>query len=126
MSGLCWPLLLEDPSVLERYDSYRSGLVCWKFSSSGPRFEHRSAATGLGVDSAGDQCAAEGVKTALAGVSATIVQRQCVRVGAADVVDRRSVVAKSGNADVKSILVVCKACSDATKVRVWLYKKVHW
>jgi hypothetical protein len=55
-------------------------------------------------DSAGVQCAAEGVKIAAGAASATIVQRQCVRVGAADAVERRIVVANSEAADVKSIL----------------------
>jgi hypothetical protein len=50
----------------------------------------------LGDNSAGDQCAADGENMAAGGVSATTVQRQCVRVGAADVVVlRRSVVARS-------------------------------
>lgn len=58
---------------------------------------------GLGDGCADVQCAVEGEEIAFA-VSATTVQRQCVRVGAADVVDRRSVVANSEAADVTSIL----------------------
>lgn len=55
-----------------------------------------SATTDFGDDSAGRQCAFEEVNSSACGcVSATTVQRQCVRVGAADVVVRRNVVAKS-------------------------------
>jgi hypothetical protein len=60
--------------------------VCWKFSSSGPRFVHMSDVCGSWDDSAGVQCAAEGVKIAAGAASATIV------------------VANSEAADVKSIL----------------------
>jgi hypothetical protein len=62
-----------------------------------------SEKTGLGEGCAGVQCAVEGEEIAFA-VSATTVQRQCVRVGAADVVDRRIAVANSEAADATSIL----------------------
>jgi hypothetical protein len=70
----------------------------------------------VGESSAGVQWAAEGEKTAGGAASATIVQRQWVRVGAADVVvvERRRVVARSEDADVKSIFVVC--CGFAQEV----------
>jgi hypothetical protein len=100
-----WSLVVEGPSVRDRYEAYRSGAVFWKFSSSGPRFVHMSAICGSGDDSAGVQCAAEGLKIAAGAASATIVHRQCVRVGTADVVESRSVVANSEAADVKIILV---------------------
>jgi hypothetical protein len=59
----------------------------------------------LGDNSAGDQCAADGEKMAAGGVSATTVQRQCVRVGAADVVVLRSRVVARSAVDVgKNIL----------------------
>lgn len=71
---------------------------------------------GLGDGCAGVQCAVEGEEIAFA-VSATTVQRQCVRVGAADVADKRSVVANSEAADVKSILayvrvVLCREVAE--------------
>jgi hypothetical protein len=109
-----WSLVVEGPSVCERYEAYRSGSVCWKFSSSGPRFVHMSEVWGSCDDSAGVQCAAEGVKIAAGAASATIVHRQCVRVGAADAVERRIAVANSEVADAKSILICAKvsvACS---------------
>lgn len=90
------------------YESYRSGLVSWKFSSSGPRFEHTSAAEALGDGLEGSQWAEEGVSAGGAGESATIVQRHCVLVGAArvGVVKRRVMVVDraSGVASEKSIL----------------------
>jgi hypothetical protein len=44
---------------------------------------------------AGDQCADEGVEVADDGASETMLQRQCVRVGAAYAVEKRS-AARSG------------------------------
>lgn len=77
-----------------RYEAYKSGSLCEKFSSSGPRLEHMSSET----DSVGVQCAVEGVYAAAGEV--TIVQRQWVRVGAAVVDEKRRVLAKSEMADV--------------------------
>jgi hypothetical protein len=99
---------LLSSSGFETYEAYRSGAVRWKCSSWGPRFEHKSWVSVLGDNSAGDQCAADGENMAAGGVSATTVQRQCVRVGAADVVVlRRSVVARSAVDVGKNILKLC-------------------
>jgi hypothetical protein len=94
------------------YESYSSGFECWIRSNSGPRLAHISAAaaSGLGDGMAGDQCANEGVEVADIGVSETMLQRQCVRVGAAYVVAERRSVARSGVDSVLSILAVVKQC----------------
>jgi hypothetical protein len=82
-----------------------------------------SAATGLGAESAGVQCAAEGVKIAAGGASATIVHRQCVRVGTALAVERRSVEAKSETADVTSILTEAGLYHKSADVRLYLKER---
>jgi hypothetical protein len=82
-----------------------------------------SAATGLGADSAGVQCAAEGVKIVAGGASATIVHRQCVRVGTALAVERRSVEAKSDTADVTSILTEAGLYHKSADVRLYLKER---
>jgi hypothetical protein len=67
---------------------------------------------GFDDDSVGVQCATEGVMIAAGAASVTIVQRQCVRVGAATAaVEKRKVVAKSEAADVTSMLCGCDASS---------------
>lgn len=103
------PPLVAGLSEPARYEAYRSGSVCWKFSSSGPRFAHGSAAekkSGVEEGSAGVQCAAEGVKIAAGAGSATTVQRQCVRVGAARAdVERRRALARSEAGVVRSIVI---------------------
>lgn len=68
------------------YNLYRSGAVCLKCSSSGPRPAHRSGRVALGVGSEGLQWAGEGVEIGCDGALETTVQRQCVRAGAAWVV----------------------------------------
>lgn len=62
-------------------------------------------AGGLDIGSEGVQWAEEGVCCADGGASETIVQRQCVRVGAAvDGVERTRAERSSGSGDVRSIL----------------------
>jgi hypothetical protein len=70
--------------------------VFWKFSSSGPRLAHTSAAKGVCDAAEGVCCAGDGLETT--------EQRQCVRAGAAVVVERRSVERNSDVGDVMSIV----------------------
>ena len=78
--------------------------MCCTFSSSGPRLEQTSVIDML-VDDSEVQCAFEGVYAAEGGSSETMVQRQCVRVGAAVVdAEKTSVERMSEIVDVTSIL----------------------
>jgi hypothetical protein len=86
--------------VCEMYEEEMSGELGAKCSSSGPRVEQMSEVGGV-----------EGVQWGVVDVfaegsgSETMVQRQCDRVGAADVgVVRRRVVVRSEMADETSIL----------------------